>query len=316
MKALLMSMTMSLGFLTALSAYAQAPATAPAGSTGLCKDGTYYSGDTKKGACRGHEGVKEWYVAGAVAPVATNPDSAGPKTKSSRYASKTETASAASTSTPAAAPVSTTGLCKDGTYYSGNTKKGACRGHQGVKDWYGAKAGDAAAAPSKAVVPAPMTPPAASAPMPVPNRTPKSTATNPTASSTPAPGGGASQVWVNTDSKVYHCHNDRYYGKTKQGEYMSEHRLSTRAPLDGNPADHDDSRDLFPSFNHVRLRARLKRITASPRKSAMTISLELSVRSRLPVTPTTSSSPVDQRGVFQHTAKRRLNRSRPRRSGR
>ena len=65
--------------------------------------------------------------------------------------------------------------------------------------------------------------------MPVPNRTPKSTATNPTASSTPAPGGGASQVWVNTDSKVYHCHNDRYYGKTKQGEYMSEADALARA---------------------------------------------------------------------------------------
>ena len=246
MKALLMSMTMSLGFLTALSAYAQAPATAPAGSTGLCKDGTYYSGDTKKGACRGHKGVKEWYGAGAVAPVATNPDSARPETKSSRYASKTETVSAASTSTPAAAPVGTTGLCKDGTYYSGNTKKGACRGHKGVKDWYGASAGDAAAAPSKTVVPAPMTPPAAmpatpaaSAPMPVPvpNRTPKSTATNPTASSTPAPVGGASQVWVNTDSKVYHCHNDRYYGKTKQGEYMSE----ADALAKGNHASHGKS---------------------------------------------------------------------------
>ncbi|HKE49297.1 MAG TPA: hypothetical protein VKB52_14630 [Rhodanobacteraceae bacterium] len=142
---------------------------------------------------------------------------------------------------PANAPAGTTGLCKDGTWYSGATKKGACHGHKGVKAWYGdeaAAAAPAASTKSTASTPTPTTTPAP-ATMP-PQTFPKSTPTTmpnaqtPTTGTqtgsrgtlpggtSPVAGGGAGKVWVNATSKVYHCPNDRYYGKTKSGEYMSE----------------------------------------------------------------------------------------------
>ena len=48
-------------------------------------------------------------------------------------------------------------------------------------------------------------------------------------------GGGPGMVWVNSASKVYHCPNDRWYGKTKAGEYMTE----ADAKAKGNHADHN-----------------------------------------------------------------------------
>jgi hypothetical protein len=37
-----------------------------------------------------------------------------------------------------------------------------------------------------------------------------------------ASGAAPNKVWVNTPTKVYHCPGARYYGRTKQGQYMSE----------------------------------------------------------------------------------------------
>jgi len=44
----------------------------------------------------------------------------------------------------------------------------------------------------------------------------------PTATQVPPPANSAGMVWVNTESKVYHKPGTRYYGKTKQGKYMTE----------------------------------------------------------------------------------------------
>lgn len=114
----------------------------------------------------------------------------------------------AQSAAPAAAPAGSTGLCKDGSYTSTATKRGACKGHKGVKEWYAAAGASSktAAAPAAAA-------PAAPAKKSMSWTKPAATA---------APGGGPGMVWVNDSSKVYHCQGDKWYGKTKHGEYMSE----------------------------------------------------------------------------------------------
>ena len=107
---------------------------------------------------------------------------------------------------PAAAASGVT--CKDGTT-SARSGRGACSGHGGVaKSTASSGSQSAPAAAQLAARPA----------------------------TALAPGRGG-QVWVNTLSKVYHCPGDRYYGKTKQGEYMSE----AQAKAQGNRPDHGKS---------------------------------------------------------------------------
>jgi uncharacterized protein DUF3761 len=131
---------------------------------------------------------------------------------------------------PADAPAGATGMCNDGTYYTGPTKKGACRGHKGVKDWYADTATSPAKTPAATAAPAPATAPPP-APAPAAKTTAKTTAAPAPA---PAPGGGAGKVWLNTASNVYHCEGTKWYGTTKAGAYMTE----AEAKAKGAHADH------------------------------------------------------------------------------
>ena len=56
---------------------------------------------------------------------------------------------------------------------------------------------------------------------PTPSRLPTASTSKPSPT-VAQPGGGAGQVWVNTNTKVYHCSGDKYYGKTKHGSFMGE----------------------------------------------------------------------------------------------
>ena len=143
----------------------------------------------------------------------------------------------AQTSAPAK-PSNATGQCKDGTYSTASSKAGACRGHNGVKEWYTAAATSAttvaapatpAVAPAKAPaptaavkpVPAPPAPTAAAAQPPAKPAAAKGPKAN-LATTPTAAGGAPNLVWVNTSSNVYHCYGTDFYGKTKAGSYMSE----------------------------------------------------------------------------------------------
>jgi len=185
MKTLLGSVAIGIGALLCQGVYAQDSA----GHTALCKDGTYFDGATHKGACRGHQGVKEWL------------DKTTAKSDAKTDAKSADTTAAAT---------------DDKT-----TKK-----HHKKKDADTAATAATTAAPATAATTAAPAPAAAAAATTATTaakeeKSTKHTPPTPAKDIVAKPGGGPGLVWVNSESKVYHCQGDEWYGKTKQGSYMS-----------------------------------------------------------------------------------------------
>ena len=142
---------------------------------------------------------------------------------------------AAQSTPPASAPAGTTAQCKDGSFYSGASHRGACSRHGGVDTWYGPGNAGTAQGSSAATAAKSATGPAAGGSGVGASTSPAARAVDADKTASAAKGGGAGQVWVNTSSKVYHCPGDRYYGKTKQGQYMTE----AAAKAAGDRPDHN-----------------------------------------------------------------------------
>jgi hypothetical protein len=113
--------------------------------------------------------------------------------------------------------------CKDGSTHAVENMRGACSSHGGVDKKATSEAHAAAknAEKDRASLDADRT-------------TARKPGKAEDAGHTQAMGAGTGKVWVNDSTKVYHCPGDRYYGKTKRGEYMSE----AAAKEKGFRADH------------------------------------------------------------------------------
>jgi hypothetical protein len=145
---------------------------------------------------------------------------------------------------PADAPAGTTAICKDGSYFFGQSKSDACKAHGGVKAWYEVPDAGAQGTPSdSARAPTSPNPAAAERSIAEGAIAPPSTSNGPSRASVlaanasaeaarppanieadqdPAPGGGTGLVWASDGSKVYRCEGDKLYGRTAPGKYMSE----------------------------------------------------------------------------------------------
>jgi hypothetical protein len=191
----------ALGGFIALGAATSLAAQAPAGATAKCKDDSYSTSKSHRGACKGHGGVADWLAA----------SSDNSKDKSSKTAT-TKTTTPTETAATGPAPADATAKCKDNSYTSSKSHRGACKGHGGVSEWLAdEKSSSTTTSTSKTTKTAP---PTASTAAPAPAPGAASTTTTPptpkTASSTAPSGGDAADATAQCkDGSYSHAHHHR-----------------------------------------------------------------------------------------------------------
>ena len=186
----------AVGTLVALGVASSLAAQAPEGATAKCKDDTYSTSTSHRGACKGHGGVAQWL---STAKATKSKSSKTSKTEAKAPATETAAAPAAP------APAGATAACKDGSYSTSSSHRGACKGHGGVSDWLAKtetktktkSKKEKAAAASETAAPAEAAAPAATAPA--------ATAAK-TAPSGAAPGDATAQC---KDGSYSHAHHHR-----------------------------------------------------------------------------------------------------------
>jgi hypothetical protein len=198
-----------LGFATLMGAatacYAQAGSSAPSGATGQCKDGTYTTATTKSGACSGHQGLKAWYSTAnsgsksSSKDVSKSDDVVNPHSNATMSDQRAKAINKKSGNEVVATP-NDDGKTVAGPAANGSANTGASTAAAGSASANGSASGSSSHS----------------------HNTAKGSSSTSVAGKAAAPGGGPDRVWLNSDTKVYHCYGTQWYGKTKNGKYVSE----------------------------------------------------------------------------------------------